>query len=197
MSDSDERMLEYDSPEVITKTGNTTTEEGYKAVTKMKTHQKDIGKQNRKTPAEAAGSFAQVAHDGGNAVNYNATQPFRATGAGDSAPKNYKANDQCYKCGGYGHWARQCRKIYNGSKFGVGRGPVVQKDKQRFFVEVDNVENLDTFYEYEFGISDINVEGRLNKSVEFWEQIGTSKFILDVIKKVIQSHYYTNPRKHF
>jgi hypothetical protein len=37
MSDSDERMLEYDSPEVITKTGNTTTEEGYKAVTKMKT----------------------------------------------------------------------------------------------------------------------------------------------------------------
>jgi adenylate cyclase class IV len=73
----------------------------------------------------------------------------------------------------------------------------VQKDKQRFFVEVDNVENLDTFYEYEFGISDINVEGRLNKSVEFWEQIGTSKFILDVIKKVIQSHYYTNPRKHF
>jgi hypothetical protein len=56
----------------------------------------DLGKQNRKTPAEAAGSFAQVAHDGGNAVNYNATQPFRATGAGDSAPKNYKANDQKY-----------------------------------------------------------------------------------------------------
>ena len=27
MSDSDERMLEGDSPEVITKTGNTTTEE--------------------------------------------------------------------------------------------------------------------------------------------------------------------------
>jgi hypothetical protein len=74
----------------------------------------------------------------------------------------------------------------------------VQKDKQRFFVEVDNVENLDTFYEYEFGISDINVEGRLNKSVEFWEQIGTSKFILDVIKKVIQSHclkIQENPKK--
>ena len=56
-------------------------------------------------------------------------------------------------------------------------------DKQRFFFEVDNVENLDTFYEYEFGISDINVEGRLKKSVEFWEQIGTSKFSLDVIKE--------------
>ena len=87
----------------------------------MKIHKKDTGKQNRKRPAEAAGSFTEVVHDGGNAVNDNATQPFRATGAGASAPKNSKANDQCYKCGGYGHW----RKTYNGSKFGVGSGPVL------------------------------------------------------------------------
>jgi hypothetical protein len=46
----------------------------------MKTHMKDTGKQNRKRPAEAAGSFTQVAHDGGNAVNYNATQSCRAMG---------------------------------------------------------------------------------------------------------------------
>ena len=58
-----------------------------------KTHKKDTGKQNRKRPAEAAGSFTQVAHDGGNAVNYNATQPFRATGTGAYAPNNSKAND--------------------------------------------------------------------------------------------------------
>ena len=75
MSDSDERMLEGDSPEVITKT-----------IKKIKTHKKDPGRQNRKRPAEAAGSFIQVAHGGGNAVNYNATQPFRA--------KNSKANDK-------------------------------------------------------------------------------------------------------
>jgi hypothetical protein len=86
---------------------------------------KDAENQNRKRPAEAAGSFTQVAHDGGNTVNYNATQPFRVTGDGGSAPKNSKANDQCYKCGGYGNWARECRKTYNGSKFGVGRRPVV------------------------------------------------------------------------
>jgi hypothetical protein len=78
MSDSDERMLEGDSPEVITKTGNTT-------IKKIKTHKKDPGRQNRKRPAEAAGSFTQVAHDGGNAVNYNVTQPFA---------KNSKANDK-------------------------------------------------------------------------------------------------------
>ena len=96
-----------------------------RAVKKMKTHKKDTGKQNRKRPAETAGSFTQVAHDGGNAVNYNAMQPFRATGAGASAPKNSKANDQCYKRGGYEPWARECRKTNNASKSAVGRGPVV------------------------------------------------------------------------
>ena len=114
MSDPDERMLEEDSPEVIIKTRN-------KTIKKMKTQKKDPGKQNRKRPVEAAGSFTKVAHDGGNAVNYNATQPFRAMGAGASAPKNSKANDKSYKCGGYGHWSRECRKTYNGSTFDVGR----------------------------------------------------------------------------
>ena len=106
--------------EIITKTGN-------KKIKKMKTHKKDPGNKKRKKPAEtAAGSFTQAAPYGGNAaVNYNVTQPFRATGAGVSAPKNSKANDKCYKCGCYGHWARGYRKTYNGSKFGVGRGPVV------------------------------------------------------------------------
>jgi hypothetical protein len=46
-------MLEGDSPEVITKTGNTT-------IKKMKTHKKNPGRQNRKRPAEAAGSLTQV-----------------------------------------------------------------------------------------------------------------------------------------
>ena len=59
---------------------------------------------------EAAGSFTQVAHDDGNAINYNATQPFRPTGAGASAPKNSKANDQCYKRGGYGPWAESAER---------------------------------------------------------------------------------------
>jgi hypothetical protein len=44
MSDSDERMLEGDSPEVITKTGNIT-------IKKMKTHKKDPGRQHRKRPS--------------------------------------------------------------------------------------------------------------------------------------------------
>jgi hypothetical protein len=46
----------------------------------MKIHKKDTGKQNRKRPAEAAGSFTQVAHDGGNAVNYNGSQSLKFNG---------------------------------------------------------------------------------------------------------------------
>ena len=68
MSDSDERTLENDFPELIAKTWNTTTEEC------------------RKTKQKKAGGGSRIiytsAHDGGNAVNDNATQPFRATGAG-------------------------------------------------------------------------------------------------------------------
>jgi hypothetical protein len=100
-------MLKDDSsPEAITKTRNTTTEE-YRKTKQKKT------------------SRIIYTNDGGNAVNDNATQPFRATGAGASAPKNYKTNDQYYYSRGYGHWAREWRKTYNDSKFGVGRGPVV------------------------------------------------------------------------
>ena len=41
------------------------------------------------------------------------------------------------------------------------------KKTNRDFFEVDNVENLDAFYEYEFGISDINVKGRLKSPLNF------------------------------
>jgi hypothetical protein len=71
------------------------------------------------------------------------------------------------------------------------------KKTNRDFLEVDNAENLDTFYEYESGISDINVKGRLKKSVEFWKQIGTSKIILDVIKEGYTIPLLEKPEKTF
>ena len=43
----------------------------------------------------------------------------------------------------------------------------MQNDKQRYFFEVDNVEKLDNFYEYEFGIFDINVKERLKSPLNF------------------------------
>jgi hypothetical protein len=41
--------------------------------------------------------------------------------------------------------------------------------------------NIDAFNEYEIGKTNINVKGRLENSVHFWQKIGTSDFILDMI----------------
>jgi hypothetical protein len=71
------------------------------------------------------------------------------------------------------------------------------KKTNRDFSEVDNEENVYTFYEYESGISDINVTGRLKKSVEFWEQIGTSKCILEVTKEGYRFPLLHKPEQTF
>ncbi len=48
--------------------------------------------------------------------------------------------------------------------------------------KVDYFDNLSSFSDYEMNNSDINVKGRLKRSVIFWEKINTSDYILDVIK---------------
>ena len=48
-------------------------------------------------------------------------------------------------------------------------------------LKVLHFDNFDSFYEYENNNSDINVKGRLKQSFDFWKEIGTSDFILDVI----------------
>jgi hypothetical protein len=112
--------MEGDYPEVITKAGNT-TEKRIRAgdnSTRWK-HTRKTGNQNRKRPAEAAGSFKQVAHDGGNAVNYNATQPFeqrepvpRLLRRHTTAVHSELAGDLlCKKTNRYFFKDRQCRKL--------------------------------------------------------------------------------------
>ena len=95
-----------------------------RSVRKIKSVRKD-GKINRKRPAEAAGAPSQFVHNGGN-FSYTA-QPFRSVGAVATAPSNSKANDQCFRCSAYGHWARDCRKKTNtcNQKVAVPRGAVV------------------------------------------------------------------------
>jgi hypothetical protein len=41
------------------------------------------------------------------------------------------------------------------------------KRQTEIFFEVDNVENVDSFDEYEFGTSDVNVKGRLKSPLYF------------------------------
>jgi hypothetical protein len=47
---------------------------------------------------------------------------------------------------------------------------------------VQRKENIESFDEYESGKTNIYVKGRLNNSFSFWENIGTSDFILSVNK---------------
>ena len=82
-----------------------------RAVRKIKADKKN-DKTSRKRPAEAAGAPSQPIHNGGNSFT---VPPFRAAGAVASAQQqNSKANDQCFRCSSFGHWARDCRKDLDG-----------------------------------------------------------------------------------
>ena len=53
------------------------------------------------------------------------------------------------------------------------------------------------FYEYEQGQKSIIVKGRLKKHVKFWQDIGASEFILDVINSGYKLPFYSNPPNSF
>ena len=92
-----------------------------RAVRKIKAGKKN-DKTSRKRPAEAAGAPSQPIHNGGNSF---IVPPFRAARAVASAQQNAKANDQCFRCSSFGHWARDCRKKLDGENVRVSRGPVI------------------------------------------------------------------------
>ena len=97
-----------------------------RAVKKIKASKAEKSSSNaRKRPAEAAGSAAQVSHNGGNTAFFSySMQPFRGSGqSGLAQGKRAKPGDQCYNCGLFGHWARDCKKDAKNSGYNVNRGP--------------------------------------------------------------------------
>ena len=44
------------------------------------------------------------------------------------------------------------------------------------------MDNLESFYEYQSGKANIYIKGRLKSSINFWQNIAVSDFILNVIK---------------
>ncbi|VDI53185.1 Hypothetical predicted protein [Mytilus galloprovincialis] len=57
-----------------------------------------------------------------------------------------------------------------------------QTERSPDILKVQNVDNFDSFYDYESGTSCINVKNRLKNSLDFWKNINASKFILDLIE---------------
>ena len=94
-----------------------------RAVKKIKAEKADK-KQVRKRSAEAAGSAAQLAHNGGDSDGAFRVQPFRggAPGSGQGQQNRAKATDICYNCGMFGHWSRDCKKPKN--RNGATRGSI-------------------------------------------------------------------------
>ena len=54
-------------------------------------------------------------------------------------------------------------------------------DNKELF-KVQSIDNLESFYEYQSGKANIYVKGRLKSSINFWQNIGASDFILNVTK---------------
>ena len=56
------------------------------------------------------------------------------------------------------------------------------KDNNKELFKVQSIDNLESFYEYQSGKANIYVKGRLKSSINFWQNIGASDFILNVTK---------------
>ena len=55
----------------------------------------------------------------------------------------------------------------------------------------------DDFYEYEQGQADIIVKDRLRKHIQFWHEIGTDPFILDIIENGYVIPFHSTPNSMF
>ena len=75
---------------------------------------------------------------------------------------------------------RKTAKVQGQTDSPILEGPPHKQASDAF--EVQYYDNLKAYFEYESGITPINVKGRLKNSIEFWRNINTSEFILDVIQ---------------
>ena len=82
-----------------------------RAVKKLKTSKTSKRPNDKKRAAEAAGGPSSVVHNGGMVGAYQ--QLFRAGCVSVPTPakcSKAKPGDVCYKCGLFGHWAKDCKK---------------------------------------------------------------------------------------
>ena len=54
---------------------------------------------------------------------------------------------------------------------------------------------MDNYFDYEQGNSEPIVKGRLRASSQYWESIGASQFVLDIINQVYKLLFLDTPPK--
>ncbi|CAC5379675.1 unnamed protein product [Mytilus coruscus] len=126
-----------------------------RAVKKLKTMKQDKRQNIKKRATESAGGPSSIAHNGNNG-GFSQQQPLLV--CMDIGPKTVKKGE-----------IQQLPEEHH-----IERSPDILK--------VQNVDNFDSFYDYESVTSSINVKNRLKNSLDFWRNINASKFILDLIE---------------
>ena len=151
-----------------------------RAVRKIKSVRND-GKVNRKRPAEAAGAPSQSVHNGGNFLMLRS--PFVQSELSPQLRQTQRqmtsASDASLTDTGPVIAERRQTLVTKRSEFPE---ELLFKDANAEIFKVQRKENIESFDEYESGKTNIYVKGRLNNSFSFWENIGTSDFILSVNK---------------
>ena len=123
------------------------------------------------------------------------------------------ASYRCWRCKGYGHYARFCRapippnpgvyvkkKPCNHEFIDSHEGP----NECELDVKVQNVEDFEQYnlFDEHISVSELNnshanVKRRLKENVTFWQQIGTSPWILNILREGYSLPFLQLPPKVF
>ena len=60
-------------------------------------------------------------------------------------------------------------------------------------IQVQQLDNYESYFEFESGSGNINVKNRLKTSLSFWKNINTSEFIIDIIKSGYKIPFVNEP----
>ena len=161
----------------------------------------------------------------GGSSNSSTSQPFRHQPFTQQSFRPYRStrtpqpSDKCFACGQFGHWANSPSVLATAAPTVTGSCQLPQPlplpnkgtlerlgtdeyrnvvDTFSSFVGIEETDLLERSYvDYFEGSESVIVKGRLRANVQFWESIGTSHFVLSVIREGYKIPSYYTPTSVF